>query len=241
MPFLNVVNGRTYSRIDTAGMEDISQLQDAIKAKYGEFIAASSVAIQLYKSYSDVGRQKGDALITELEEIPEEYFKKRKDGGLALEIRTSPPPSKQSALLNIVPFPPKSGAVHEGLPDAAQKLVIHRSALVKRISETMERQMSLLITSPSFTGKANLAYNHWQQSGETFHYISFAAIKKEDALDEFFRSAIGLSPRNIMRHDGYLRNTKNLQPSFLLGQSEEWSASLQSIGLRCLWFIHCWK
>ena len=102
MPFLNVVYGGTPAEIKTDGIERIGQLQDTIKDKYGDFIAAPPVAIQLYKSYSDE-EEKGDAIITDLEEIPEEYFKKRKDGGLALEIRTSPPPSKQSSNLHLAP------------------------------------------------------------------------------------------------------------------------------------------
>ena len=85
----------------------------------------------------------------------------------------------------------------------------------------MKNQMSLLITSPSFTGKtslANLMYNHWQQSGETVHYISFAAIKTEEDLDDFFRSAIRMSSHDIMRRPGYLimDETQNIysHPSF---------------------------
>ena len=188
-------------------MEDISQLRRAIKGDYGDEIAAPPVLIQLYKSYTDDRRQKGNALITELEEIPEEYFKKRKDGGLALEIRATPPPSKPSSLLNIVPFPPKSGAVHEGLPDADQKPVIYRSALVKKISDTMKNQMSLLVTSPSFTGKtslANLMYNHWQQNGKTVHYISFARYESGQDLDEYFMRRLGQCIDYVMRSTGYL-------------------------------------
>jgi hypothetical protein len=117
------------------------------------------------------------------------------------------PDQTESSLLNIVPFPPRSGAVHEGLPDATQKPVISRTSLVHKISDTMINHMSLLITSPSFTGKtslANLVYDHWQQSGKTVHYISFAAFQEEDNLEDFFRSAIGLSTRDIMLHVGYL-------------------------------------
>ena len=54
----------------------------------------------------------------------------------------------------LVPFPPKSSAVHE-VPDADQMLVIYRSALVNKISDTMKNQTSLLVTS-----LANLMYNN---------------------------------------------------------------------------------
>jgi hypothetical protein len=144
MPFLNVVYGSIHSRIKTNDMEDISELRRVIKEEYKNALAEIvAPQLQLYKSYSDEG-EKSDALVTDLEDISEEYFKKRKDGGLELEIRTSPPPSKQSSLLNIIPFPPNSGATHED-----------RSALVNKISDTMNNQMSLLITSPSFTGKTD--------------------------------------------------------------------------------------
>ena len=129
------------------------------------------------------------------------------DVGQFLEIRTSRPPSKKSSLLNFVPFPPKSNAVHKGLPDATQKPVILRSALVKRISEIMERQMSLLITSPSFTGKtalANLMYNHWQQNGKNVHYISFARYESGQDLDEYFKKRLGQCIDDVMLSTGYL-------------------------------------
>jgi hypothetical protein len=56
----------------------------------------------------------------------EEYFI---EGGLALEIHTSPPPTKQSSLKNIIPFPNKETVFLEGLPESA-KPKISRSALV---------------------------------------------------------------------------------------------------------------
>jgi len=85
--------------------------------------------------------------------------------------------------------------------------VIDRSGLVKKISDTMENQMSLLITSPSFTGKtslANLVYNYWQKSGKNVHYISFAAIKKVEDLDQYFMEMLGQATNKIMRTDGYI-------------------------------------
>jgi hypothetical protein len=110
-----------------------------------------------------------------------QYYQKLTQGGSCVVVGTSPP-SNQSSLVNLVPFPPNSGAVHEGLPDAGRKPVIYRSALVNKISETMKNQMSLLITSPSFTGKtslANLMYNHWQKSAIPVHFISFAPLFRD--------------------------------------------------------------
>jgi hypothetical protein len=206
MPFVNVVYCGTHTRIKTNDIEDISELQDLIKAKYGPVMNdVGAPQLQLYKSYSDEG-EKSDALVTDLEDISEEYFKKRKDGGLALEIRTSPPSSKQSSLLNIVPFLKSTDGFLEGLPGSA-KPQIDRGLLVGRIADTVDAFRSLLITSPSFTGKtslANLVYNHWQRQGKHVYFISFSDLKPGEDLDDFFVSNIGLPTRDIIRHDGYL-------------------------------------
>jgi len=105
-------------------------------------------------------QQKGDALITEFEEIPEEYFKKRKDSGLALGIRATPPPSKQLWLLNIARFPQMIGAVLE----SQSSIDLHS---VNKISNTMKNQMSLLITSVgrlcSFNTRRACEYVHIQR------------------------------------------------------------------------------
>jgi hypothetical protein len=116
-------------------------------------------------------------------------------------------PLTYAASLDLVPFPPSSGAVYEGLPDGTRKPVIYRSILVKKISDTMEKQMSLLITSPSFTGKtslANLMYNHWQRNGYSVYYISFARYASSQDLNEYFMTRLGQSIDGVMRRIGYL-------------------------------------
>lgn len=202
MPFLNVVYRETRAEIKTDGIERISELRRAIKDEYKNALAdIDAPQLQLYKSYPN----EPIAMMAHYRALPNEFHV---EGGPCVEIHTSPPPTKkQSSLWNIIPFPPNSGNTHEGLPDSAQKPVLNRSALVKKLSETMEKQMSLLITSPSFTGKtslANLMYNHWQQNGNNVHYISFADYTAMDDLDNFFQKATGLSSRDILRHEGYL-------------------------------------
>lgn len=64
--------------------EDLSEVQDALKLKYGEDIRAPASRIQLYDQQ---GQQ-----ITDLDDIPEEYYKKLKNGGIFRTIRTSTPP-----------------------------------------------------------------------------------------------------------------------------------------------------
>jgi hypothetical protein len=106
-----------------------------------------------------------------------------------------------------IPFPPNSGAFLEGLPDSTRKPVIDRTVLVNKISDKMKNQMSLLITSPSFTGKtslANLMYNHWQQSGKTVYFISFSLYNIGDDLNQFFKKILGKEIIDIMRLNGYL-------------------------------------
>jgi hypothetical protein len=88
MSFINVKYGEISTRIKVKDLEDISELRRSIKEEYGAHITAPPVDIQLYKSYHDEG-QKAEALITDLDDIPEEYYKKLEDGGSVLEIRTS--------------------------------------------------------------------------------------------------------------------------------------------------------
>ncbi|KAI3631359.1 hypothetical protein MIR68_010849 [Amoeboaphelidium protococcarum] len=201
MPFLNVIYGGMSAEIKTDGIERIGELRRAIKEEYNRALAEiDAPRLQLYNSSTN----DRIATMADFRALPNAFYV---EGGPCIEIRTSPPPSKQPSLVNIVPFPPNSGAVHEGLPDAAQKPVIDRAELVKKISDIMERQMSLLITSPSFTGKtalANLMYNHWQRSGKNVHFISFANYTPEMDIDEFFSLFLGQSALRIMATGGIL-------------------------------------
>ncbi|KAI8904021.1 hypothetical protein EDD86DRAFT_249911 [Gorgonomyces haynaldii] len=69
--FLNVEYAGIRTRINVTQFEDLSEVQDAIKAKCGE------------------------DHIQDLEDVPEDYFQEE---GPCLVIRTSPPPSRQLAL-----------------------------------------------------------------------------------------------------------------------------------------------
>ncbi|KAI3647384.1 hypothetical protein MP228_007605 [Amoeboaphelidium protococcarum] len=201
MPFLNVIYGGMSTEIETDGIEDVSELRRAIKEKYNRALGEiDAPRLQLYNSSTN------DLIATmaDFRALPNAFYV---EGGPCIEIRTSPPPSKQPSLVNISPFPPNSGAVLEGLPDFTQNPVIDRAELVKKISDTMERQMSLLITSPSFTGKtalANLMYNYWQRSGKNVHFISFANYTPEMDIDEFFSLLLGQSVLRIMATGGIL-------------------------------------
>jgi hypothetical protein len=86
MPLLNVVYGRTHSRIKTDGIEDISELRRAIKAEYNAMDEIDAPELQLYKSFSDK-EEKAKALITDLDDISAEYFEKLNYDRLALEIQ----------------------------------------------------------------------------------------------------------------------------------------------------------
>jgi hypothetical protein len=74
-------------------MEDLSEVQDAIKAKYGEAIPVAAALIQLYTNSNK------DQLITDLDDITPEntplYYQKLTQGGSCVVIGTSPPPSGQ--------------------------------------------------------------------------------------------------------------------------------------------------
>ena len=68
--------------------------------------------------------------------------------------------------------------------------VIYGSALVNKISDNLKNHiMSLLIRSPSLTGKTSLANfmnNHWRQNGKNAHFILFASLQDDEDVFEFF-------------------------------------------------------
>ena len=97
MSFLNIVYGGTRAEIKTDGIERIGELQDAIKAKYGEFIAAPPAAIQLYKCYPD----ERIATMADYRALPNEFYV---EGGPCVEIHTFSrlPPLKQTPLKDFI-------------------------------------------------------------------------------------------------------------------------------------------
>jgi hypothetical protein len=80
--FLNVLYGGVHARIDTKDMEDLSQVQKEVKSFYGDNIPGAASQIQFYN--------KENIPIDDLNDIPVEYYKKRKEGGLELVIRLIP-------------------------------------------------------------------------------------------------------------------------------------------------------
>ena len=91
MPFLNVVYGGTRAEIKTDGIKRISELQDLIKAKYKNTLAEiDAPQLQLYKSYPN----ERIATMADFAALSNNFYV---EGGPCLEIRTSPPPSRQSS------------------------------------------------------------------------------------------------------------------------------------------------
>ncbi|KAI8891573.1 hypothetical protein BC833DRAFT_19368 [Globomyces pollinis-pini] len=78
--FLNIEYSGTKTEVDITEVERISQVITAIKAYFGEDIPAPAFRIQLYD-------QQGK-LITDLDDISEDYCKKVKDGGLFLVVHS---------------------------------------------------------------------------------------------------------------------------------------------------------
>ena len=83
--FLNVKLGDISTDINLRENEHLSEVQDAIKAKYGYHISAPP--IDIYLELDD------GAEIEDLDDIPIEYFLKRKDPkSKTCEIKVRPPP-----------------------------------------------------------------------------------------------------------------------------------------------------
>ncbi|KAJ3094183.1 hypothetical protein HK100_006248, partial [Physocladia obscura] len=77
------------AEVNITGITRLGGVQDAIKAKLGDDIVAPAGRIQLY--------DKDNNLITDLDDIHDDYFKKLKDGGLSISIQTASPPSREAS------------------------------------------------------------------------------------------------------------------------------------------------
>ena len=167
--YLNVKYGNLSTVINMEGVGHTSDLQDRIKKKFGDDIDAPPVRIELYNE--DGGKQ-----ITNLAEIPDECFK---DGGLCLEIRTSPPTSRQSSVHSVV----STSGAHSSRPSSTDRWgsqlairlgkrdsgmegeginldsrkTLKRTATTARIVSHLEKTSVLLIKSPPMTGKTSMA------------------------------------------------------------------------------------
>ncbi len=95
--FLNVQYGGQPERIKVADMEDLSEVRGEVKEKYG--LTRGSAYIQLWKKTATE-----NTLIEDLDEIPDEYYVKPKNGGLSLTIvlLPSPTPSCQASEISLV-------------------------------------------------------------------------------------------------------------------------------------------
>ncbi|KAI8891716.1 hypothetical protein BC833DRAFT_613424 [Globomyces pollinis-pini] len=77
--FLNIEYSGTKTEVDITEAERLGEVQDAVKAKYGSAMANIGAAqLQLYDQLNQN--------ITDLDDIPEDYCKKVKDGGLFLVV-----------------------------------------------------------------------------------------------------------------------------------------------------------
>jgi hypothetical protein len=103
--FLNVKLGDITTDIDLKDIISLGQTQDAIKAKFSHTLATTDTA-RIYLELDD-----GEAL-KDLEDIPSEYFLKRKDPKsktLEIKVRSPPPahgviPEKSNFFLNALFF-----------------------------------------------------------------------------------------------------------------------------------------
>jgi len=86
--FLNVEYSGTRTRIDITDFDDLSEVQDALKVKLHH--ALSKVDAPQLQFYDQQDQQ-----ITDLDDIPEDYYKKLRDGGLVISIHISPPPIRE--------------------------------------------------------------------------------------------------------------------------------------------------
>ncbi|KAJ3229896.1 hypothetical protein HDU81_004942 [Chytriomyces hyalinus] len=79
--YLNVkCKGHPITEVNVTGISRLGGIKQAIKEAFS--LQVGHGLIQLYDNYS--------TLITDLQDIPDDYYKAIRDGGLALSIQTSP-------------------------------------------------------------------------------------------------------------------------------------------------------
>ena len=87
--FLNVEYNNAHARIDTKDMEDISQVQKCVEEWYSkDFPEVTALKVQLW-----IRNATENTLIEDLDEISDEFYLKRKKGGLSLTIVLLPSPT----------------------------------------------------------------------------------------------------------------------------------------------------
>jgi hypothetical protein len=88
--FLNVVCGNQSARIDTKDMEDLSEMQEQVKKKYG--LVEGFAYIQLWNKTATPHTLFDD--LDEIKALPEQYYWKAKQpGALFLTVQVLPSPS----------------------------------------------------------------------------------------------------------------------------------------------------
>lgn len=112
--FLNVEYSGTRTEVGVSDAERLGEVQDAIKSKLSNALAqVDAPQLQLYD-------QRGQH-ITDLDDIPDDYYKKPKNGGLFLVIRTTPPPSRQPTKVLLASFPPCEIPFYNNILKAAEE------------------------------------------------------------------------------------------------------------------------
>ena len=148
--YLNVKYGTLTTEIKMEGVNRLGDLQDKIKAKFSNALAEHDAPqLQLIK---EDGEQ-----ITDLDDVPDEYYKKSKIGGAYLEVRTE--------LITMKPFILDSEATYGGIPSTFRSM---RSETVDAFYRLLfpEKSHSLYfihIRSPPMSGKTamcSLLYNY---------------------------------------------------------------------------------
>ena len=111
--FLNVEYSGIRTEIDITDMEDLSEVKNAIKAKFRQAIPVAAALIQLYTTNRD-------QLINTwalFNSLPQEYFD---EGGSCVVIGTSSPPSRQPTQVQLSLFSPCQIPFYNDISKAAE-------------------------------------------------------------------------------------------------------------------------
>ena len=97
--YLNVKYGNEITLIKVEPETSLGELQDAIKTRFGDEIPAPPIRIHLHRTDPDNQKQQIKTK-KDINSLPSKYFIEG-EGATYLEVRTSPPPSRQTSLNDI--------------------------------------------------------------------------------------------------------------------------------------------
>lgn len=169
--FLNLKYKNRTAELDIQGLRRITQLQDAIKARFESLLGRfDAINIRLF----DMNKNP----ITDLDDIPDEYFLKEKQGGLFLRV--------------LLPFEDADDYETPLHNISLDRPHLKRQHLIDKMVRLLKTRPILLLDSPAASGKSSLLklfaiHSGWDcvvvTCNPAIHKTGFDMLKEKTQVD----------------------------------------------------------